>query len=87
MDDEAQGTVVTFEPDERSGSVLLDDGTRVRFDGTALIGSGLRLLRPGQRVGVAVDRTGTANRVWLPTLDQARPDTTVGRPRRADPPS
>lgn len=33
-----------------SGSVLLDDGTALDFDAAALAGSGLRLLRVGQRV-------------------------------------
>ena len=45
-----QGTVATFEESTRSGTVFLDDGTRVSFEAAALEDSGLRLLRPGQRV-------------------------------------
>jgi 2-phospho-L-lactate/phosphoenolpyruvate guanylyltransferase len=45
-----QGTVASFDPQERSGTVLLDDGTRLDFDAGAFDASGLRLLRLGQRV-------------------------------------
>lgn len=45
-----QGTVATFDPETRSGSVLLDDGLELDFAAPALAGTGLRLLRPGQRV-------------------------------------
>lgn len=49
-----QGTVATFEPRTRSGTVLLDDGTELSFDGTAFASSGLRMLRFGQRVNLRV---------------------------------
>lgn len=45
-----QGTVATFDAGERSGTVLLDDGTELTFPTSAFDASGLRLLRPGQRV-------------------------------------
>jgi cold shock CspA family protein len=45
-----QGTVATFAPESRSGTVLLDDGTELSFDANAFAGSGLRMLRLGQRV-------------------------------------
>ena len=45
-----QGTVSRFDETTRGGWVLLDDGVEVPFDATALVGSRLRLLRPGQRV-------------------------------------
>jgi len=45
-----QATVATYDAETRSGSVFLDDGTRLPFDATALHGTGLRFLRPGQRV-------------------------------------
>jgi cold shock CspA family protein len=45
-----QGTIASFDPDRRSGTVLLDDGTPVDFDAPAFDASGLRLLRLGQRV-------------------------------------
>jgi 2-phospho-L-lactate/phosphoenolpyruvate guanylyltransferase len=45
-----QGTVASFDAQQRSGTVLLDDGTRLGFDAPAFDASGLRLLRLGQRV-------------------------------------
>lgn len=45
-----QGTVRDFDPTTGAGSVLLDDGRGVPFDGSAFAASGLRLLRFGQRV-------------------------------------
>jgi 2-phospho-L-lactate guanylyltransferase len=45
-----QGTVATFDAAERTGTVLLDDGTEVPFPASAFATSGLRLLRLGQRV-------------------------------------
>jgi 2-phospho-L-lactate guanylyltransferase len=45
-----QGTVASYDPDGRFGTVLLDDGTELSFPATAFDASGLRLLRPGQRV-------------------------------------
>ena len=49
-------TVRTFAPDTRSGTLFRDDGAVLAFDAAAFDAGGLRLLRPGQRVGVtAVD--------------------------------
>ncbi len=45
-----QGTVAIFDESAHSGTVLLDDGTRVDFPPEAFAASGLRLLRLGQRV-------------------------------------
>lgn len=45
-----QATVSSFDPETRTGAVLLDDGVEVPFPADAVAGSGLRLLRPGQRV-------------------------------------
>lgn len=45
-----QATAFTYDPETRSGSVLLDDGTPVEFGAAAFEAGGLRLLRPGQRV-------------------------------------
>jgi 2-phospho-L-lactate/phosphoenolpyruvate guanylyltransferase len=50
-----QATVSEFDPQTRAGAVLLDDGVRLPFDAEALAGTGLRLLRRGQRVDVTVD--------------------------------
>jgi 2-phospho-L-lactate guanylyltransferase len=49
-----QATVHRYDPTTRSGSVLLDDGVGLDFDAAALEGSGLRLLRVGQRVRIRV---------------------------------
>jgi 2-phospho-L-lactate guanylyltransferase len=45
-----QATVYSFDPATGTGAVLTDDGVRLPMSATALSGSGLRLLRPGQRV-------------------------------------
>ncbi|MFJ4716212.1 hypothetical protein [Streptomyces sp. NPDC088785] len=49
-----QATAYTYDPETRSGSVLLDDGTPVPFAADAFDAGGLRLLRPGQRVRIEV---------------------------------
>jgi hypothetical protein len=47
-----QATVARFYAGTHRGAVLLDDGTWLAFDAEAFGLSGLRLLRPGQRVAV-----------------------------------
>ena len=47
-----QATVWDYDAASRSGRILLDDGVALSFGADALTGSGLRLLRPGQRVRV-----------------------------------
>ncbi|MFF5293478.1 cold-shock protein [Paractinoplanes globisporus] len=47
-----QGTIATFDPHTRAGTLLLDDGTELAFGADAFQRSGLRLLRLGQRVDV-----------------------------------
>lgn len=49
-----QATVSAFDPSTASGRVLLDDGVELPFAAQALAGSGLRLLRPGQRVRLEI---------------------------------
>ena len=44
----------TYDAQTRTGSVLLDDGTQIEFDAAAFDAGGLRLLRFGQRVNIAV---------------------------------
>jgi len=63
-----QATVATFDPATRAGTVLLDDGTRVEFSGAAFAASGLRLLRPGQRVRLAHGADGAVVGVALITM-------------------
>lgn len=50
-----QATVRTFDATTGSGSVLFDDGLELPYDATAFNGSGLRMLRIGQRVRVRLD--------------------------------
>ncbi|WP_260333800.1 hypothetical protein [Streptomyces beigongshangae] len=63
-----QATAYTYDPDTRTGQVLLDDGTPVPFDAPAFDRGGLRLLRPGQRVRIEVEGDGPGRRVTLVTL-------------------
>lgn len=63
-----QATVRTYDATTRSGSVLLDDGTRLDFDAAAFDAGGLRLLRFGQRVNLAVERTADGERISVITL-------------------
>jgi 2-phospho-L-lactate guanylyltransferase len=55
-----QGTVATFDPDTRSGTLLLDNGTELTFGAEAFDRSGLRRLRLGQRLSI---ETGTDRQV------------------------
>ncbi|MET9775005.1 hypothetical protein ABZ023_12185 [Streptomyces sp. NPDC006367] len=63
-----QATAYTYDPDSRSGQVLLDDGTPVPFDAAAFDAGGLRLLRPGQRVRIETEGDGADRRITLVTL-------------------
>lgn len=53
-----QATVSRFDAGTRDGAVLLDDGRELPFAGEALAGTGLRLLRPGQRVRLQLAGSG-----------------------------
>jgi cold shock CspA family protein len=61
-----QGTVRSYDDGTRSGSVFTDDGTVLTFGAGALAASGLRLLRPGQRVKFLTD--GDPPRITALTL-------------------
>ena len=66
-----QGTVSSFDAATFSGSVLLDDGVELSFTADALVGTGLRLLRPGQRVRLETSAAGSGlevRRLQLLTL-------------------
>lgn len=67
MREHLQGTVRDFDATSRSGSVFLDDGSRVTFDAAAFAAGGLRLLRPGQRVRMQT-REGRVVLVTILTL-------------------
>jgi cold shock CspA family protein len=45
-----QGTIKDYDPERRSGSLLMDDRTEVHIDPTSVEGAGIRYLRIGQRV-------------------------------------
>jgi len=62
-----QGTIRSFDPDTRSGS-LLDDGlTELTFSARAMQASGLRELRLGQRVRYTLE--GGADAPVVATLN------------------
>ncbi len=61
-----QATVSSFDATTREGTLLTDDGESLHFSGTAFDRSGLRLLRPGQRVTVVSDDAGEVALVTLP---------------------
>lgn len=63
-----QGTVHTFDAATGSGTVLLDDGSPLPFPASAFEASGLRLLRPGQRVRLKVEGEGPARTVIFLTI-------------------
>lgn len=63
-----QATARNFDPTTRAGSVLFDDGTEVAYDGAAFDAGGLRLLRIGQRVRMAMDDKGRITALTLVTL-------------------
>jgi cold shock CspA family protein len=49
-----QGTVYTFDEQTHAGTVVLDSGRRLVFAPEVFAASGLRFLRPGQRVRITV---------------------------------
>ena len=61
-----QATVRSYDGGTRSGSVFTDDGTVLSFGADSLAGSGLRWLRPGQRVRLRCD--GDPPRITALTL-------------------
>jgi hypothetical protein len=63
-----QATVFEFDDADGSGTVVLDDGVRLAFGPQAFAASGLRLLRPGQRVRVEVSPAGAVERLTIVTL-------------------
>jgi cold shock CspA family protein len=69
-----QATVNRFDPATGSGSVVTDAGLIVPFDAAAFATSGLRLLRPGQRIGITVSDEGSSESVtslWLESVGLA----------------
>ena len=63
-----------FDPATGSGSVVTDAGLVIPFDAAAFATSGLRLLRPGQRIGITVSDEGSSASVtslWLESVGLA----------------
>ena len=78
-----QATVRSFDPAAGSGSVFLDDGTVIGFGPAAFAGSGLRLLRPGQRVAIGCDSGGAIISLTLASFPRpARPHSPPPPPMR-----
>lgn len=63
-----QGTVSTFDPATRSGTLLLDDGTPLAFGAEAFDRSGLRQLRLGQRLSIETGPGAEVHRVGIPGI-------------------
>ncbi|MEO7069527.1 MAG: hypothetical protein ABI131_03450 [Nostocoides sp.] len=59
-----QASVHKYDDESGSGSVLLDDGREIPFDGPVVDASGLRRLRPGQRVSIEMS-TSAVTRLWI----------------------
>lgn len=53
-----QGTIKEFDGESRTGVLLQEDRTEVGIDATSIEGSGVRLLRIGQRVKFDVVEEG-----------------------------
>jgi cold shock CspA family protein len=67
-----QASVHRYDDENGSGSVLLDDGREIPFDGKVMDASGLRLLRPGQRVSIEMTPTALT-RLWIVGIGEGEP--------------
>lgn len=63
-----QATVLTFDAAASTGSVVTDSGLVHVFEADALQGSGLRLLRLGQRISAVLSSDGAIERLTIITL-------------------
>ena len=63
-----QATVYHYDPDTASGAVLTDQGVVLPFDFEAVRLSGLRHLRPGQRLTVQLSADGSVTQLTLGTI-------------------
>jgi cold shock CspA family protein len=63
-----QATVRTFDPATHSGTVLLDDGLELPFDGAAFAAGGLRHVRVGQRVRLRTESSPGTPKITALTL-------------------
>jgi cold shock CspA family protein len=67
-----QASVHRYNDENGSGSVLLDDGLEIPFEGEVMDASGLRLLRPGQRVSIEMSDTALT-RLWIVGIGDGEP--------------
>ncbi|MEP7194634.1 MAG: hypothetical protein ABI903_17445 [Actinomycetota bacterium] len=67
-----QASVHRYHEENGSGSVLLDDGREIPFDVTVMDASGLRLLRPGQRVSIEMSASALT-RLWIVGIGDDEP--------------
>jgi len=67
-----QASVHRYVDESGSGSVLLDDGREIPFEGSVLDASGLRHLRPGQRVSIEMSETALT-RLWIVGIGVGEP--------------
>ena len=67
-----QASVHRYDDESGSGSVLLDDGREIPFDTAVMDASGLRLLRPGQRVSITMTDTALT-RLWIVGIGDNEP--------------
>jgi cold shock CspA family protein len=67
-----QASVHKYDDESGSGSVLLDDGREVPFDGIAFDASGLRHVRPGQRVSIEMSASAVT-RLWIVGIGDGEP--------------
>ena len=63
-----QATVYRYDPESGAGSVLTDEGVVLPFEAAALRRSGLRHLRPGQRLTMEQSPDGTVTGLTLGTI-------------------
>ena len=64
--------MASFDEQTGSGSVVTDLGVVIAYPASAFVRSGLRLLRPGQRVTVAMDAEGDVALVTIPGFPTPR---------------
>lgn len=67
-----QASVHRYDDESGAGSVLLDDGREVPFEGNVLDASGLRMLRAGQRVSIEMSTTALT-RLWIVGIGEGEP--------------
>jgi hypothetical protein len=67
-----QASVHTYDDESGSGSVLLDDGREIPFDGGVFDASGLRHVRPGQRLSIEMSDSALT-RLWIVGIGDGEP--------------